>query len=190
MSVPADHTNTGSDEQNDVDKVAEEPPVVKKPVYDDILRLAVFDDGNQVHCIRTPFFSVSDGFVTYKEPDDADKIPKDKQIELREILPIIMYKRPEAANKLRWIRCHEDLRKELIYLDLEDRDYTFGSVSLGKGKRKTGDNLTQTDEDGVTVRYSLSYDKSYGIAGESCFRLHEITLPLSRLKKGISNSNF
>ncbi len=100
-----------------------------------------------------------------------------------------MHAKPEIATLIRSITCRADYRK--IYLDLEsNKKYTFGKVALGKGQRRPGQNLTQTDEDGVTIKYSLSYDKSDRNYGESCFRLHEITLPLSRLKKGISNCNF
>lgn len=196
MSVPADQTNTISEEENNIDtaeieKVPEESPIVKKKVYEADFRLAVFDDGEQVHCIWTPFLNVSDGFVTYREPATADQIPKEDQIEMMGALPIIRCEKPEMLTRLRWIRCHADMRKDLVYLDLESNsDRHFGKVTLGKGTRKTGDYLTQTDEDGVTIKYSLSYNKSYGIAGESCFCLHEITVPLSRLRRGVSNSNF
>lgn len=149
----------------------------------------MLDDEGQAHRIRTPFFSASDNFVTYKEHDWADNVDQELQKEMRNVLPLIMYAKPEMATLIRSITCHANYRK--IYLDLEsNRHYTFGKMALGKGKRRPGENLTQTDEDGVTIRYSLSYDKSDRNYGESCFRLHEITLPLTRLKKGISNCNF
>lgn len=154
--------------------------VVKKPVYEERLRIALLDYKQQNCRTRLPFLNVSEdySFVTYKDVD-------------REAINTI----DEAmATKGQWLRVDADFRERgNVYLDLESESaFTdthgkealealggFGKVYLGKGERKTGAFLTQTDEEGVTTKYSLFYDKS---SGTSVFRLHEITLPLSRLE--------
>ena len=161
------------------------------PIINTKLRVVVFDDGDQVRCVwMSPAEHTSD-FATYKEPEGTWKITKERQDELEDGLWSV--RGEELFDQIkRWIHCVGDLRKSKIFLDLEEEEYPahhFGSVTLGEGsRRKAGKRLKQTCEDGTYLEYSMHYgERDKYENGRSWFRMHEIKLPLARLKRGVSN---
>lgn len=157
-----------------------------KSILDDRLRVVVFDDGDQTHCVWLPFSEISQGKVTYKEPNDVVKLPKE-QLDQMNSFHLTFYDAQTIDRVKRWIHCSGDLRKGQINLDL---DYcTYGRLNLGEGmKRKAGKNVRKTYDDSTYVRYTLHFHDEYkNDIGMSWFRIHEIRVPISRLKHGVSN---
>lgn len=160
-----------------------------KPIINDRLQVAVFDDSEETHSVGLPFAGIDKGLAIYKEPANVLDAPKEMLYKVADMqFRWCFAHRPEIMDfVLRWIHCSGDLRSKFIYLDL-DR-YNFGRLKLGENmNRKVGKNMRNTYEDTTYVAYTVHYkDEWKNDIGMSWFRIHEIRLPLARLELGKSN---
>ena len=183
----------------------------------DKLRVVVFDDGFQTHCVRLPFAEFYKGVVSYREATCTD-CPKSDELAMT---PHWLHSRSYGTQG--WMHCNVDLAQTTLFLDLEG--VTFGTVKLGfpdsanyigKGllpvgrhiqeamtqrTQATGGTREQVLENGTSVRYSVHYDSvivpdvsssddddSEYFFGMSWLCVHEIRLPIACLRGGVSNT--
>lgn len=162
-----------------------------KPIINDRLQVAVFDDGNETHSVELPFVGINKGLAIYKEPADSLDLPKETMWKMGNTHFCWRYANyPEVIVRvIRWIYCSGDLRNHFVHFNL-DR-YNFGRVKLGENmKRRAGKNLRKTYEDSTStyVAYTMHFkDEHKNDIGMSWFRIHEVRLPLARLELGKSS---
>ena len=141
------------------------------------LRVVAFDDGEQAHAIRLPFVKLSNGMAVYRQ---TTLLARKKT--LHDPTQSYEYQNPT------WICCAGDLRKERIFLDLVSyNELSFGKIKLGKNwdnVRRNVKGRRETQKDGSFLDYHVEYNARDFM---SWFRIHEIHLPLKRLRRGVSH---
>ncbi len=160
-----------------------------KPIINDRLQVAVFDDGNETHSVELLFVGIDKGLAIYKEPADSLDLPKETMWTMGNTQFCWKYANyPDVIIRvIRWIRCSGDLRNHFMHFDL-DR-YNYGRVKLGENmKRRAGKNLRKTYVDSTYVAYTMHFkDEHKDDVGMSWFRVHEVRVPLTRLELGKSS---
>lgn len=144
----------------------------------DQLRVVVFDDGCQPHCVWLSFAGFHKGVVSYRKASCID-CPKSEELAMT---PRWLHRRSYGTQG--WMHCNVDLAQTTLFLDLAGvtlgypPHITFGGVKLGlpdvgqgvlpMGRHIQGEMTQRTEasggaheqilENGTFVRYSVHYD--------------------------------
>ena len=152
----------------------------KLRVYiNDKLRVVVFDDGEQTHCVWLPFAGIQKGAICYRDDKCMDCPMCDELVMTPRWHRLRNGGWPlqrSSYGRQGWMHCNVDLAQTTLFLDLEDS--TFGRVKLGlpdhrqgvlpmgrhiheemaQKTQASGGTREQVLENGTLVRYSVHYD--------------------------------
>ena len=139
------------------------------------LRVALFDDGFNTCVTWIPFAGLHEGKAVYKQTQPA--FLADKKY----------YDKGNVIANETWTSCAGDMRAEPVFLDIEG--YTFGRIKLGKywdAQQRRAKARHEELPNGSIIDYNMEYNQKRYM---TWFRLHEIRLPLNRVRRGVSNDN-